>query len=187
MNRWMIAAIMVVCVLLLKLDAGTFAIPAAFILCILALWKRGFAVVQEQLNGYRQDIEKRIMDAESMMLSAQDFLESAQKTERDLIIKVDTILQLAHQDAAGVWKKWQTEMDELQEDQHRKIELQSRVLHQKWRLSMGQDLIISMRSYISSPAMKLPDSNDVLMSISNKAHNAIEACDVLPKSIPGRL
>jgi F0F1-type ATP synthase membrane subunit b/b' len=182
MKRWMILATLVVCLVLLKINSGIFALPAAFMLCIALLWSSVATMARSQLNGYRQDIEKKISDAEQNVLLAQDFLQSVQKTEKDLLEDINSILQSAHQEAAFLLKKAQNEVESLQENHRRQIELQGHVLRQKWRLSMGQELVESMQKYIASSAAQLPNNRAVLDSVSKKACHAIGQCNVLPKN-----
>lgn len=165
--------ILALCVVFLKIDSETFAIPAAFFVCVSALWRKAFAFFQQQLQLYQEDIGNKIMDAEKTMISSQDFLDSVKKTEHDLMKDIQSILKSAQIEAASVLKKAQDEIDRLKEDHRRQIQIQNQVLRQKWQLSMSQDFMVAMQEYISGKDIRLPNSKSVLNSVSKNAVSAI--------------
>jgi F0F1-type ATP synthase membrane subunit b/b' len=134
---------------LLWKDALHFSIPVAFFVFIIGVWKLASLVVQQEIGAYQDQIQKDLDNAQDALQSAKDRLISAQKIHGELDLVLDSILQSAHQEAAHILKKTEKEVDAMQENQRRQLDLENLVSRQKWKAIMAKDLVSAMRESLS--------------------------------------
>jgi len=167
--------IVALCCLLLLKDALHLSVPVAFILCVMALWKRAGDMFLTQWHQYRSDIQKDFDHADLALSDAQIFLQNAKKNHSELEKTIDSILQSSHQEAAFLLKQAENEIMVMQESQRRQLEIQNTVLRQKWKVAMGQELIASIGTYVQTHSGDLPGSGNALRTVSYKITHAVDA------------
>ena len=133
-------------------DALHFSIPVAFFIFIICVWKLVCDVVQQEIMAYQDHIQKELNNAQDMLKAAKDRLVSAEKIHGDLDLVLDSILQSAHQEAAHMLKKTEKNINTMQENQRRQLELENVVLRQKWKTVMAHDLLSAMRKSVADPS-----------------------------------
>lgn len=142
----------VISVRLLQKDALHFSIPVAFFIFISQMWNFSSNQLKQKLTSYKDQIEKEINNAKETLTAAENRLDIARKNQKELGKALESILQLAHQEAAHILIKTEKEIDTMQENQRRQLELENIVLRQKWKAAMAQELISAMKDHASYQA-----------------------------------
>lgn len=142
----------VISVRLLQKDALRFSIPVAFFIFISQMWNFSSNQLKQKLTSYKDQIEKEINNAKETLTAAENRLDIARKNQKELGKALESILQLAHQEAAHILTKTEKEIDTMQENQRRQLELENIVLRQKWKAAMAQELISAMKDHASYQA-----------------------------------
>jgi F0F1-type ATP synthase membrane subunit b/b' len=133
---------------LLWKDALHFSIPVAFFAFIIGVWKLASNVVQQEIGAYQDHIQKELNNAQDTLKRAKNQLMMAEKVKAELDLVLDSILQSAHQEAAHILKKTEKDIDAMQENQKRQLDLENIVLRQKWKAIMAHDVLSAMHASI---------------------------------------
>jgi F0F1-type ATP synthase membrane subunit b/b' len=176
MSRVLLGGIACLCLVLIWYDGQNFCVPVAFVLCILALWKKGSKALRNILNDYQNTINKNLSDAKDKLLTCQNILENAEKKQAELSKTIESIFQTAHQEAAFILKKNQNDMDVMQESQRRQLEIQTNVSRQKWKAALGNDVLVAMEAYIRENSSILPSSSNAIGTISEQTTTVLGHC-----------
>lgn len=134
---------------LLWKDALHFSIPVAFFVFIIGVWKLASSVVQQEIEAYQGQIQTELHNAQDALKEAKDRLMAAEKVHRELDLVLESVLQSAHQEAAHILKRAEKDIDAMQENQRRQLDLENIVSRQKWKAVMARDVLSAMRTAIS--------------------------------------
>jgi F0F1-type ATP synthase membrane subunit b/b' len=134
---------------LLWKDALHFSIPVAFFVFIIGVWKLASSVVQQEIEAYQGQIQTELDNAQDALKEAKDRLMAAEKVHRELDLVLDSVLQSAHQEAAHILQKAEKDIDAMQENHRRQLDLENIVSRQKWKAVMAHDVLSAMRASIS--------------------------------------
>lgn len=134
---------------LLWKDALHFSIPVAFFVFIIGVWSPASRMVQQEIDAYQDHIQKELDNAQDKLKTARERLVSAEKVHGELDLVLDSILQSAHQEAAHILKKTEKDIDAMQENQRRQLDLENVVSRQKWKAIMAKDVLSAMRKSVS--------------------------------------
>ena len=129
---------------LLWKDALHFSIPVAFFVFIIGIWGLASRMIQQEIGAYQDQIQKELNNAQDRLKEARERLVSAEKVHGELDLVLDSILQSAHQEAAHILQKTEKDIDAMQENQRRQLDLENIVSRQKWKAIMAKDILSAM-------------------------------------------
>lgn len=162
---------------LLWKDALHFSIPVAFFVFIIGIWGLASRMIQQEIGAYQDQIQKELNNTQDRLKEARERLVSAEKVHGELDLVLDSILQSAHQEAAHILQKTEKDIDAMQENQRRQLDLENIVSRQKWKAIMAKDIVSAMGKSFSDQSKSrgsAPATESISAIISRKISKSFD-------------